>query len=95
VVARNVRTPFGEVDLVAEDRKKTLVFCEVKSRSAAGFGAGLEAVTRRQAERVRRAGLACAQALGRPDAALRFDVLAVTPAREGAPASVEHFEDAF
>ena len=88
LLARNVRTPYGELDLVLEDRAGTLVFGEVKARSGRGFGAGLDAITARQRERIRRAGVACAGALGKADAAMRFDVFAVA-----ADGSVEHFPD--
>ncbi len=89
-VARNVRTPYGEIDLVLEDARGTLVFAEVKARGGPEFGDGAEAVTRAKRKRLRRAGLACAGALGRADAALRFDVFAIDAGRQ-----VEHIVDAF
>jgi len=73
VLARNVRFPFGELDLVALDGD-VVVFVEVKTRR--GFGA-LEAVDarkRRRLERLATAFLARAGWLGR---AARFDVVAV------------------
>lgn len=44
VLDRNWRCEFGEVDLVLRDGD-VLVFCEVKTRGTAAFGAPLEAVT--------------------------------------------------
>ena len=48
VVDRNWRCSLGEIDIVAAevgDRGVTLVFCEVKCRTALGFGHPLEAIT--------------------------------------------------
>jgi putative endonuclease len=51
VQARNVRCPLGEIDLVARDGK-TLVFVEVKSRFAEGYGAPQELVSRSKQRRL-------------------------------------------
>jgi putative endonuclease len=52
VVDRNWRCRQGELDLVAR-RGRTIVFCEVKTRSSAAFGAPVEAVTRDKQARLR------------------------------------------
>jgi putative endonuclease len=44
VLKRNVRTPYGEIDLVAHEGD-VLVFVEVKTRSSRTFGNPEEAVT--------------------------------------------------
>lgn len=54
ILAMNVRCRFGEVDLVAED-KKYLVFVEVKLRKNADFAAPAEFVTGKKQARVRAA----------------------------------------
>lgn len=52
--AANVRSPFGEIDLVMEDRSATeLVFVEVKTRGGTGFGAPEESVTRTKQHKLR------------------------------------------
>ena len=51
IVERNVRTPFGEIDIVARDRDG-LVFVEVKTRSSAGAGQPYDAVDRPKRERM-------------------------------------------
>ncbi len=51
VVARNVRTRFGEIDLIARDRGG-YAFVEVKTRRAGSFVAAAEAVDRRKAQRL-------------------------------------------
>lgn len=44
--AANVRSPFGEIDLVMENpRMVELVFVEVKTRRGTGFGSPQESVT--------------------------------------------------
>lgn len=48
VLARNWRCKVGEIDIIALeliDGHRTLVFCEVKSRTGLGFGLPLEAIT--------------------------------------------------
>jgi len=76
IVARNVRSPFGEIDLVAK-HQKTLVFVEVKTRRSFDFGLPEEAVTKRKKARLGR--LASWYLTRYPDSDLpvRFDVLAI------------------
>ena len=65
----------GELDVVVR-RGGTLVFCEVKSKSAAGFGDPLEMVSPAKARRIRRvaeAWLAAHPELG--TLTVRFDVI--------------------
>ena len=52
VVARNFRSRFGEIDLIARDRD-TLVFVEVRARSRADFGGAAESITAAKRERLR------------------------------------------
>ncbi len=76
ILARNVRTPVGEIDLVAR-QGRDLVFIEVKLRRSLSFGQPAEAVTSRKQARIRRA--AQYYLLRQPSAAnVRFDVIAIT-----------------
>jgi putative endonuclease len=97
IVARNHRTRFGELDLIACDQR-TLVFCEVKTRRPGG-GAGppAEAVSAVKQRRVRRMAAAwLAEAGERPHREeLRFDVVAVTIDARGRLAGLDHLEAAF
>lgn len=72
ILARNCRTPFGEVDLLVRDGDET-VLVEVKTRRGRQFGAAVEAVDGRKRERMRR----LAAYLGLHDARVRFDVMAI------------------
>jgi len=79
ILGRRLRSPVGEIDIVAR-RGAVLAIIEVKARPDAASAA--EAVTPRQRDRlVRAAGWIVA---GRPDLAamhVRFDVMLVTPWR--------------
>lgn len=44
ILSRNYRTPYGELDIVAQDGD-TVVFIEVKTRSSARCGTGFDAIT--------------------------------------------------
>lgn len=57
IVARNFRTPFGEIDLVAYDGS-VLAFIEVKARRSERFGAPHTAVTADKRRRLTRVALA-------------------------------------
>lgn len=88
VLARNWRNRVGELDLVL-CRGRTIVFCEVKTRSSSAFGTPAEAVTRTKRERIRH--LASLWLMDSPLRAreIRFDVAEVTRS------SVEVIEGAF
>jgi putative endonuclease len=98
VVARNWRCPDGELDIIAIEGE-TLVFCEVKTRSATTFGDPAEAVAGAKARRLRRLA---SRWLGEqrergetrfwPE--MRFDVVSVLRRPRGA-AEVVHLRGAF
>jgi putative endonuclease len=92
IVDRNWRVREGEIDLVAR-RGRTIVFCEVKTRSSDRFGSPAEAVTATKQRRLRT--LAAKWLAEHPErhGEVRFDVASVTPAG-GSPA-VEVVEAAF
>jgi len=92
VLARNLRTPAGELDLVAQEGR-TLVFVEVKARSRGDFGAPEEAVDAAKQARLIQAARAYLGMRGGPPPRCRFDVVAVDFG-EGAP-RVRHLRDAF
>ena len=52
LVARNYRCRFGEIDLIAENRRY-IVFAEVKLRKSAAYAEAREFVDRRKQERLR------------------------------------------
>ena len=88
IVARRVRTPAGELDLIAR-RGGVLAFIEVKTRPR--LDAALISLSRAQRRRI--AGAAAAWLADHPpapDEVIRFDVIAVVA---GLP--VQHLENAW
>jgi putative endonuclease len=94
IVARNHRTRFGEIDLIACDAQ-TLVVIEVKTRR--GGGRPWDALGETKQRRVRRMGLAyITEVLDRPFREnLRFDAIGVTFDAAGRMVALDHLEGAF
>jgi putative endonuclease len=88
VLGRNWRCRDGEIDIVALDGR-TLVICEVKTRSGVRFGTPLEAVTRQKARRLRRLAVAWVRAHGLVFEQIRIDAIGVLQAASG-DFSIEH-----
>jgi putative endonuclease len=88
VLARNWRCTLGEIDIVALDGR-TLVVCEVKTRSGVRFGTPIEAITRQKARRLRGLAVAWVRAHGLVFDQIRIDVIGVLRAASG-EFSIEH-----
>jgi putative endonuclease len=95
VVARNYRTRFGELDLVATD-EYVLVFCEVKTRRA-GSGDPWENLGEAKRRQVRSMGaIWLAEVHDRPRTSeLRFDAIGIRIDGRGALVSLDHVQGAF
>jgi putative endonuclease len=76
VVARNWRCRDGEIDLIVR-RQRTIVFCEVKTRSSAAFGTPAEAVTRAKREKLRHLATRWLDEGPIRATSIRFDVAAI------------------
>lgn len=81
IIARNYRTRFGEIDLVARDGA-TLVFVEVRLRSSPRFGGGAGSIDQRKRARIVSAARLYLSHLKR-EPPCRFDVITLDG---GAPA---------
>ena len=92
IVRRNFRCDQGEIDLIAS-KGRTLVFCEVKTRSTDYFGDPVEAVGRMKQARLRRLAAAWLEQHPAPGMRPRFDVVSVIVDRRGT--RVRRLEDAF
>jgi putative endonuclease len=102
VLERNFRTRYGELDLVAAD-DACIVFCEVKTRVAAGRAGparGIDAIGHAKRRQLR--AMAAQWLRSRPAGParprrprLRFDAIGVTLSPAGALLSLEHVPDAF
>jgi putative endonuclease len=82
VVARNLRTRFGEIDLICRDRIEYL-FVEVKTRRAGSFVRAAEAVDRRKAQRLAVLAQSWLAACGQRDARWRIVLAALTVDEKG------------
>jgi len=76
VVARNVRSRAGELDIICRDGD-AFVFCEVKARQPSSFGVAVEAITAAKRRRLERLAQTYLARIGRRDAAYRLELIAV------------------
>ncbi len=106
MIARNFRTRFGELDLVARD-ERFLVFCEVKTRIVRAAGgpsaaanplgpfASIGSRKQRQVRAMAREWLAQGALEGARPAEIRFDAIGISIDVRGRLLSLEHLEAAF
>ena len=95
IVACNYRSKFGEIDLIAANRRY-LVFVEVKFRKSARFAEAREYVGREKQDRLRTTALLWLQQ--NPDRRQpRFDVIEIYAPQgiETPNPDIVHWEDAF
>ena len=95
LVAAGYHSRFGEIDLIASNRKN-IVFVEVKLRKSASFAAAMEYVDRNKQDRLR---ITASMFLAKYPSKLqpRFDVIEIY-APEGIETKnpeIRHLEDAF
>jgi len=76
IVAVNVRTPFGELDIVAR-KEDFIVFIEVKTRTSSSLGPPYLAVTGKKAYHIIRNALCYLKRIGSVDSFWRIDVVSV------------------
>lgn len=90
ILAQNFRTPFGEIDIIAQ-KDGTVVYVEVKYRKADCCGNPLEAVDKRKQRQISRVANYhyASYAAGR-EIACRFDVIGISGTGE-----LNHIENAF
>jgi len=96
ILGRNLRTRFGEVDLVAQDRDGGLVFVEVKTGTA-GQSPPEQRVNRDKRRRLESLAVQLVRKHGLTDRRWRFDVVVVALApdgRKGKP-QVRHLSNPF
>ncbi len=94
VLARNFETPYGEIDLVAED-SNGLLFIEVKTRSSDTFGQPETAVNFRKVKHMKDSAQWYIQEHADKEANWQIDVVAiVVNPKDWQQAKVEWFENA-
>jgi len=96
VIARNVRTPYGEIDLIVQqvsEGETIAVFVEVKTRTSKTFGYPEEAITPRKRLNLVSAAQHYLQKHPDLDKNWRIDVIAIERYPERSPI-INHFENA-
>jgi putative endonuclease len=94
VIARNVRLPGGEIDLVAQEGEE-LVFVEVKTRIGDAETAPDVAVTAAKLARLEQLAEAYVARADCPDRDWRVDVVAVVLGRNGRIVQIDHLPGAY
>lgn len=95
ILERNVHTPYGEIDLVAEQADPpTLVFVEVKARRSRQYGLPEEAVNSRKQVHLLSAVSYYLQQHPEFPGAIRLDVIAIQSYQPGTVPVITHFENA-
>jgi putative endonuclease len=93
IVARNLRSSLGELDLVAEDGK-VLVFIEVKARRTGQFGGAIHAVHRQKQQKLVRLASQFLAQRHWMERSCRFDVV-LLEATTANSLKVQHIQNAF
>lgn len=93
IAAKNVRTPKGEIDLIAQ-KEGLLVFVEVKTRSHNLGGYPEEAVTEAKLEHMNNSAEWYIQEHAENEDNWRIDVISVTGKLNSQNPQIEWFEDA-
>ncbi len=89
IASRNVRTPHGEIDLVARKEGIT-IFIEVKARTTRSFGPPEVAVTGRKQAHM----LACADYYARENEIDHWQIDVIAVQRVNGKTEIMHFENA-
>lgn len=103
IIARNERTPYGEIDLIVqqislagsepENTQVEIVFVEVKTRTSKKFGYPEQSVTARKQENLLASAQHYLQEHAKKEVDWRVDVIAIE--RYGdQPPIIHHFENA-
>jgi putative endonuclease len=93
ILERNYRTPYGEIDLIA-NQGDTIIFIEVKTRASSSLGPPEISVTRRKAEHMRYAAEYYIQEHPDLQNEWRIDVISVQINVHKTPPLIIHFENA-
>ena len=91
IIERNAKICGSEIDIICEtnDKSRTIVFCEVKTRRDDDYGSAAEAVTPYKVGRYVRAAKAYLARKANVNRNLRFDIIEI------GDDGVDHIEDAF
>ena len=93
ILERNVRTRWGELDIVARDAAE-FVFVEVKARRAGALTSPLESVNPQKVRRLVRLAQAYVTARDQGDPPWRIDVVAIVVGDDGRMQDLTHIANA-
>lgn len=91
VLGRNIRTAYGEIDLLSR-QGATLIFVEVKARSSEAYGHPEESISAVKRQHMAEAAESYLQAHPEFEGDWRVDVIAIS--RRGGSPQILHIEDA-
>jgi putative endonuclease len=94
ILAKNHRTRFGELDLIAVD-ERTVVFVEVKTRSTLDAGLPTDAVDQEKQEHISQAAMEYVRRHHLRPVRCRFDVFAIDFADDPHKPNIVHYKNAF
>jgi putative endonuclease len=89
IVAGNVRTPYGEIDLIAK-KDGFVIFVEVKARTSKTFGPPEVAVTPRKQQHM----LSCAEYYAQQNAIDHWQIDVIAVEQVEGRSEIKHFENA-
>jgi putative endonuclease len=93
IIGRNYRTPYGEIDVIAQ-RGDMIVFVEVKTRASDSLGPPEISITPRKAEHMRCAAEYYIQQHPELKNNWQIDVVTVQMHTDDVSPQIDHFEDA-
>ena len=93
ILGRNVRSAYGELDIVARGGA-TIVFVEVKTRTSSSFGLPEISVSTRKIQHLINSAQAFMQVYPGPEQAWRIDVISIEGHPGGPDPRIEVFENA-
>lgn len=93
IVNRNVRTPYGEIDIIASTQD-ILIFIEVKTRATSSLGLPEASVTPKKQKHMIDAIEHYLQEHPDLDCDWRIDVIAIRGNKTGAAPEITHFKNA-
>ena len=94
IIQRRLRSPLGEIDIIAVDGR-TVVFVEVKTRRSAALGRPAQSIHATQQARLTRGAMAFLKSHGLLQTASRFDVVEVLWPQGQRRPDIRHFPNAF
>jgi len=93
IIGRNFRTPYGEIDLVAQI-DEVIVFVEVKTRASKSLGPPEISITPKKQEHIRCAAEYYIQLHVELHNDWRIDVITIQIPKADSPPLIDHFQNA-